>query len=429
MGDGDLGTINSLLGPNTTAEQKRDALIAWSELNPSRAASVAARFLAESKAEESLSDLFAAFVNRKGGAEVLAKELADKRLNADVAKIGVKAARASGQPANDLIAALTKAGDLAAARKPPTPDEVNAMVADAAKADAARGEKIYRRKELQCLACHAYGGAGGQVGPDMTSIGASAQPDYLVESLLLPHKAVKEGYHALRVVTVEDRVHIGVKVREADGVLVLRTPEDKEVTIPVKDIAERAEAKSIMPEGLTDTLTRQEFADLVAFLSALGKVGGPYAPSKTRVVRRWQVIDPTNANLNAFRRGRVSAAAEPDNSFAWSPAYSLVSGDLPLSELPKFTVWNDTAAQTVLRFQLDVTTAGAAKVEFNSVEGLSLYLGSTPLEAKTETVLDLKPGVQTVTLLIDRSRRTEDVRVELEDVAGSPARVAVVGGK
>jgi putative heme-binding domain-containing protein len=346
-----------------------------------------------------------------------------------VAKIGVKAARASGQPANDLIAALTKAGDLAAARKPPTPDEVNAMVADAAKADAARGEKIYRRKELQCLACHAYGGAGGQVGPDMTSIGASAQPDYLVESLLLPHKAVKEGYHALRVVTVEDRVHIGVKVREADGVLVLRTPEDKEVTIPVKDIAERAEAKSIMPEGLTDTLTKQEFADLVAFLSALGKVGGPYAPPKTRVVRRWQVIDPTSANLNAFRRGRVSAAAEPDNSFAWSPAYALVSGDLPLSELPKFTVWNDTAAQTVLRFQLDVTTAGATKLKFNSVAGLSIYQGSTPLEAKPETVLDLKNGVQTITLLIDRTRRTEDVRVELEDVAGSPARVAVVGGK
>ena len=94
-----------------------------------------------------------------------------------------------------------------------------------------------------------------------------------------------------------------------------------------------------------------------------------------------------------------------------------MSGDLPLAELPKFTVWNDTAAQTVLRFQLDVTTAGAAKLKFNSVAGLSLYLGTTPVEPKAETVLDLKTGVQTVTLVIDRSKRTEDVRVELEDVA------------
>jgi hypothetical protein len=51
------------------------------------------------------------------------------------------------------------------------------------------------------------------------------------------------------------------------------------------------------------------------------------------------------------------------------------------------------------------------------------------VEAKPETVLDLKAGVQTVTLLIDRSKRTDDVRVELEDIDGSPARVAVVGGK
>ena len=55
-----------------------------------------------------------------------------------------------------------------------------------ARGDAARGEQVYRRKEATCLACHAIAGAGGQVGPDMTSIGASAQVDYLVESMLIP---------------------------------------------------------------------------------------------------------------------------------------------------------------------------------------------------------------------------------------------------
>src|SRR5213078_3710063 len=148
-----------------------------------------------------------------------------------------------------------------------------------------------------------------------------------------------------------------------------------------------------------------------------------------RVVRRWQVIDPTPANLNLFRVTRVSAAAEPTNPFTWSPTYSKVSGDLPLAELPKFSVWANTADLTVLRFQLDVTTAGAAKLKFNSVAGLSFYVGANPVEPKIETVLDLKTGVQTVTVLIDRSKRTEDVRIELDDVANSPARVSVVGGK
>jgi putative heme-binding domain-containing protein len=421
--------FNGLLNPKVPAEYRRDAIIAYAGVKIDDAAKKAAEFLASARPEPELLDLYAAFVSRKAGPAALAKALAGKKLNPEVAKLGLQAVRASTQNIPVLTDALTKAGDLAAARKPPTPDEVKAMVADAAKADPARGELVFRRKELQCLACHAYGGAGGQVGPDMTSIGASAQPDYLVESLLIPNKAVKEGFNAIRVVTVEDRVVLGIKVREGNGLLVIRTPEDKEVTIPLKDVAERGDAKSIMPEALTEQLTRQEFADLVAFLSQLGKVGTPYAPNKARLVRRWQVIEPSNENLNLFRRTRVSAAAEADNPFTWSPAYSLVSGDLPLASLPKWSVWANTAEQTVLRFNLDVTTAGAAKLKINTVNGLSLYLGASPVEPKPETLLDLKPGMQTVTVMIDRSKRTEDVRIELEDVSGSPARVAVVGGK
>jgi putative heme-binding domain-containing protein len=411
-------------------EVRRLAVAALVALDLPGAATKAAEFLPSAKPEDELTDLFAAFIGRKGGAGVLAKALADKKLPADVAKLGLKAVRASGQPADDLSAALTKAGDLGAAKKPPTPDDVKALTDALKTGDIVRGEAIYRRKELQCLACHAYAGAGGLVGPDLTSIGASAQADYLVESLLLPSKAIKENYDVTRVVTTSEQVIIGIKVREANGVIVLRNEKDQEVTIPVKEIAERTKStKSLMPEGLTDQLTKQEFADLVKYLTELGKVGGPFAPSKVRFVRRWQVIDPTPANLNQFRRTRVSAAAEADNPFAWSPTYSKVGGDLPLADLPKFTVWMDTAQQSVIRFQLDVTTAGAAKLKFNAVTGLTVYLGNTPVEPKTETVLDLKTGVQTVTILIDRSKRTEDVRIELDDVEKSPARVSVVGGK
>ncbi|MFM8273419.1 MAG: PVC-type heme-binding CxxCH protein [Gemmata sp.] len=410
----------------------RVAIVALASIDLSAAVEHASRYVAYIKrADAELADLFAAIITRKGGAAALAKAIDGKRFqSADVAKVGLKAVRAAGQPMDDLVAALTRAGSLDAPRKPPTDAEVKALAADALAGDAARGEAVYRRKELQCLACHAYAGAGGQVGPDLTSVGASAPADYLVDSLLLPHKAIKEGFDVTRVVTTDDKVLQGVKVREADGLLVLRTAEDKELTIPVKDIAERSKStKSLMPEGLTDQLTKQEFSDLVKYLSELGKVGGKYAPSKARLVRRWQVIDPTQANLNLFRRVRVSAAAEDGSAFAWSGTYAKVSGDLPLADLPKFTVWNDTAPQSVVRFQLDVTAAGAAKLKVNSAAGLTLYVGGAPVEVKPETVLDLKAGVQTVTVLIDRSKRTEDVRVELEDVENSPARVGVVGGK
>lgn len=422
--------LKSLCAADQKPDVRRMAIIALAGLDTPTAANLAAEHLASAPPAEDLADIYAAFLNRKGGAATLAKALGGKKLHPDVAKIGVRAVKASvAQDAGPLADALTKAGGLGTARKEPSAEEVKGYVADVLKTgDPIRGEAVFRRRDLQCLACHGVGGSGGQVGPDLTSIGASAQPDYLVESLLIPNKAVKEGFHAIRVVTVDEKVHLGVKVREANGLLVLRTPDDKEVTIPTKDILERGDTRSLMPDSLTDSLTRQEFVDLARFLSELGKVG-PYAPSKSRVVRRWQLVEPTPSNMNLARRTRLTATTEPDNQFAWSPQYSRVSGDLPLEELPKLVVWNDTAPVSVVRFQLDATTPGAAKLRFNSVVGVTVYLGVTPNEANPETTLDLKPGINTVTLVIDRSKRTDDLRVELDDVPNSPARVGVVGGK
>src|SRR3954451_7168314 len=180
-------------------------------------------------------------MSRKGGSTVLAKALDGKRLHPDVATVGLKAVRSSVQDVTPLADALVKAGGLTAARTDYTPAEVKTYVDEVlGKGDAARGELVYRRKDATCLSCHAIAGAGGQVGPDMTSIGASAQVDYLVESILMPNRAVKEGYHALRVSTLDGKVVVGVKTREADGKLYLRTSEDKEIAIPEKDSDEKA---------------------------------------------------------------------------------------------------------------------------------------------------------------------------------------------
>ncbi|HVK15221.1 MAG TPA: sorbosone dehydrogenase, partial [Gemmataceae bacterium] len=294
--------------------------------------------------------------------------------------------------------------------------------------DAARGELVYRRKEATCLTCHAIAGAGGLVGPDMTSIGASAQVDYLVESMLIPTKAVKEGYHALKVTTLDGKVIVGVKTREADGKLYLRTAEDKEVAVAEKDIDEKVQARSLMPDGLADQFTRQEFVDLVRFLSELGKIG-PYAPNKARLVRRWQTFEPTNENMNQIRRARAAAAVENPDAFTWTPTYSKVSGELPLDSLPKMVVWNGSLPFGMVRAQLDVTTGGPVKLKINGATGLTLWVGPTPVEVKDETVLDLKPGLHAITFSVDLTTRKDGLRVELEDVAGSPARVNVVGGK
>jgi len=92
--------------------------------------------------------------------------------------------------------------------------------------------------------CHAIGGAGGKVGPDLTSIGASAQPDYLLESLLYPNAKVKEGYLSVAVTTKDGQEIGGVVVKEGDKELILRNAANVEVSISNQNIAKRTDIGS-----------------------------------------------------------------------------------------------------------------------------------------------------------------------------------------
>ena len=153
--------------------------------------------------------------------------LANKKLPPDAAKVALRTLDASGRQIPALSEALTKAGGLTSGPRELSADEMKALVAEVAeKGNAHRGEAIYRRKELNCLKCHTIGGAGGRVGPDMLSLGSSAQIDYIAESLLAPNKKVKENFNSLVVVTDDGKVRSGIKLRQTDTDLLLRDAED-----------------------------------------------------------------------------------------------------------------------------------------------------------------------------------------------------------
>ena len=401
------------------------ALIALAQLETSLSASLSVELFAEKDATD-LDPIFAAFVARKDGPAILAKALDGKKLPADVAKIGVRVAKANGQADAALVAALTKAGNLTETKREFTKPELETLLADVkTKGDPARGELVYRRAELNCLKCHGVAGSGGQVGPDMTSIGASAQVDYLVESLLNPNAKIKEGYNTITVTTDDDRVYSGVKVRETPQQLVLRDAEDKEIAISKADKPQIKPGRSLMPDGLTDQLTRQEFVDLVRFLSELGK--GPYLAQPGKVVRRWQTVVPTPPLFTAVTRDRLAAVATATD-LTWAPAYSTVFGDLPLADLQKWRIGKGEE-QAVARFALDCTTAGKVKLRFGDVTGLSLWLDGTPLEADKDMVVDLSAGAHAVTVHVKLDVRKTPLRAEIDDVPGGSARVRIVSGK
>ncbi len=197
-GKNSIEALAKLAGDEGPMTRRRLALIALVRLDAKAAAARAAAVLADLHNADEAAGIFEAFLQRKGGAALLAAAVRDRKLSADIARIGVRGVRSTGRPDEGLVEALTKAGGLTFGAKTLSPKELQTMMADVTRlGDAARGEVIFRRKDQVCLKCHAIGGAGGQVGPDLSSIGASAPVDYLIDSLLLPNKAIKENYHSL----------------------------------------------------------------------------------------------------------------------------------------------------------------------------------------------------------------------------------------
>jgi hypothetical protein len=104
-----------------------------------------------------------------------------------------------------------------------------------------------------------------------------------------------------------------------------------------------------------------------------------------------------------------------------------VAGVLPLADVPALRAGGSKLG--LVRGKLEVTTPGKVKLRLNSADGLRLWLDGSPVAAGKEVVLDLKSGPHTVTFAVDLGKRREGLRVELADVAGSPAQVRMVGGK
>ena len=173
-------------------------------------------------------------------------------------------------------------------------------------------------------------------------------------------------------------------------------------------------------------LTRGELVDLVRFLSELGKVG-PFAVGKSRLVRRWQVLEPTGEARQILRGRDLGAATADDRVLLWNPAYSTVSGVLPLDALLPFG--KDSSALAMVRCHLETSTVGKVRLKLNGSKGVALWLDRVAMEMKAELLLDLSPGVHTLTFAVNLAQRGDGLRCELDDVPGSAGRVRIVGGK
>jgi putative heme-binding domain-containing protein len=127
-----------------------------------------------------------------------------------------------------------------------------------------RGAAVFDK--AQCIKCHRYGTRGEGIGPDLSNVSSRFQRKEILESVIFPSQVISDQFAAKTVVTTDGRTFTGLVGPTGDGVVVLQ-PNAEKVNVAKSDIDTIVPSKkSAMPEGLFNTLTLAEIADLFAYM-------------------------------------------------------------------------------------------------------------------------------------------------------------------
>ncbi|PYJ08589.1 MAG: hypothetical protein DME25_01130, partial [Verrucomicrobia bacterium] len=409
--------ISELL-PLTSKDKKtairQQAVLTLAALDLEKASRPAAEILIELTDEKEATEFWRSMLSVKGAGEKVAHALPKTGLPPAMAKAGLRVAREGGRNEPDLVWALTRGADLEGETQSLSAAEIQQLATRvSAEGDAARGEKIFRRKELNCFTCHAIGGVGGKVGPDLTSIGASAQVDYLIESILYPNRKIKEGYHSVIVETKDGLEFSGVLVKENADELVLRDATDKETVIDKNNVQKRSTGNSLMPSGLVDLLTPAERLDLFRFLAELGKPG-PFDAAKGNVARSWKLFPQT---LEVAQFGDEKVLETKLNDSQWKPARSLVDGRVLKEELAAslegFERRDPRAVFAAAKFE--VAKAGPISLKITGADGAAAWVDGKAAGSCGDLKPELQAGTHFIVVKLEAKKLPDAIRLESPD--------------
>jgi putative heme-binding domain-containing protein len=131
------------------------------------------------------------------------------------------------------------------------------------KGDTLKGKMIFTQN---CALCHKRGEIGMPFGPDLGTV-SKWQPEGIMANILAPNLSIAAGYE-LWVVELNNGESVqGVIASETPAAITLKNAGSVEKTIKRSDIKSLKTLNiSAMPAGLEKNISRQEMANLIAFL-------------------------------------------------------------------------------------------------------------------------------------------------------------------
>lgn len=136
--------------------------------------------------------------------------------------------------------------------------------------DPARGAMVFRRPATGCMACHQIGREGVEFGPNLGEIGAKLGKEALYDAIVEPSSGISFGFEAWLLTLRDGDEVLGLISSETDQEVALKVPGGQVLRYRKAEILKRdKQAQSIMPAGMQEALSAQDFADLLTYLSSL----------------------------------------------------------------------------------------------------------------------------------------------------------------
>jgi putative membrane-bound dehydrogenase-like protein len=118
-----------------------------------------------------------------------------------------------------------------------------------------------------CSQCHRIGNDGNRIGPELTGAGKNGIRYYL-ENIIDPDAVIGADFQMTTVETRNGDVISGLVTGESAATLAIRTVTDQIVVAKDNIVKRTRSEKSLMPEGLLESLTDREQLELLKYLTS-----------------------------------------------------------------------------------------------------------------------------------------------------------------
>jgi putative heme-binding domain-containing protein len=136
--------------------------------------------------------------------------------------------------------------------------------------DVVKGKAVF---QAHCFICHQVNNEGFEFGPSLTEIGTKLPKEAILEAIVSPSAGISFGYETWELLMKDESIYTGIIANKTETDIDLLYPAGVKYAIKTSDVKSMKQLPaSMMPTNMHENMSKQELANLLAYLSGLKSV-------------------------------------------------------------------------------------------------------------------------------------------------------------